>query len=285
MDLSTKFFSSITNPSRILSDLYFEKGYNLTVTEAAASINVTERYLLRVFGEKFDYVLVPKGATQCFNTEKDACFSKLKEKDLKANERIALEKDIERYKFLTRKRVFINRDSFLKFLTNNLNIDTDYVAIRLTQEENQCVSRAELDEIVDEVLKSFKFKNDYGRLVTLSEAKQILRNPLQSGRTLKDSYLKAFYANENLRKTVHDTQLHRFLEYFYSNQRYTIQGNGDERDVVRYQVVFDVKDEEIFTSFLVPNCPPKIQENIKREVIKAIKEFRENLKQQKASEK
>jgi hypothetical protein len=283
MELTDKFFKEDTDPAHVLSDLYFLEGYTLTVGEAAASINVTERYLLRVFKDEFDFVMVPTGATQCFKDTVSKHYEQLKKATLADNERIALEKEIERFRQLIRKRVFINKDSFLEFLTKNLRIETNQVAIRLSQEENQKISQAELDEVVKEVIKDFKFTDTESRFVTLSEARQLLRRSILSGRTLKETYLKKFFTNNSLKKTVHDTQLHRFLNRCYSNKKFKIQGTGDERDVVRYDVFFDIPDDEIFTSFLVPNCPPRIQANIKSEVIKQIKVFREKQKEEKKS--
>lgn len=283
MELTNKFFIEDTDPAEILSDLYFTQGYTLTVGEAAASINVTERYLLRVFKNHFDFVMVPTGATQCFKTKISEHYEQLKKATLAENERIALEKEIKRFSQLIRKRVFINKKSFLNFLTQNLIIETNQVAIRLSREENQKVSQAELDEIVADVIKDFKFNDVESRFVNDWEARQLLSKNLSSGRTLKDTYLKAFFTNSSLKKTVHDTQLHRFLNRYYSNKKFKIQGTGDERDVVRYDVFFDIPDDEIFTSFLVPNCPPRIQNNIKMEVIKQIKVFRETQAKEKKS--
>lgn len=281
MNLSSKYFNTTEKAEFVLSRLYFEQGYTLTVTEAASALDVKENYLMDVFYEHFDYVLVPAKATQCFKSKIEDCESLLKSKKLKANEKIALEKDMNRYKFLIKKRVFINYDSFIKFLTTNLYRDSNSIAIRLTNAEKQKLNQEQLEEIVEKVLESFKFEDVDRRLVTEREASKLIRNPILSGATIKAEYLK-LENTHYLRKTVHDMQLHRFLNRLYSNQRFTIKGAGDEREVVRYQVEFDMLDDEIEASFLIPYCPPKVQLAVKKEVIKEISNYVEELKKQRA---
>ena len=284
MDLSSKFFKPSEKPYKTLESLYFEKGYTLTVTEAAAALDVKERYLMDTFSEKFDFVLVPAKATQCFKDKIDECFEQLKSKNLKANEKIAIEKNLNRYCFLTKKRVFINYDSFIKFLTQNLYRDSNSIAIRITSEEKQKLSQTQLNEVVERVLERFKFEDVERRLVTQREAISLLRNPILSGASVKVEYLKREYSHY-LRRTVHDMQLHRFLNRLYSNQRFTIQGLGDEREVVRYRVEFDKADDEIDASFLIPYCDSKLKQTVKKAVIKEIAIYRKELEKQRAEER
>lgn len=287
MDLASKYFKSQFGRGSTLQELYFEKGYNLTVTEAAGALDVSERYLMDVFGDSFDYVLVPASATQCFKWKMEDCYEQLKSKGLKANEKIALEKDIKRYKFLVKKRIFINFDSFINFLTKNLYRDSTWVAIRLTNEEKQKLTQEQLEEVVERVLMRFRFDDLDRRLVTEREALRLIKNPILSGVSIKAKYLRSEHALRvnSLRRTVHDMQLHRFLNRLYSNSRYTIRGAGDERDVVRYHVEFDCADEEIEGSFLVPYCVPAKQRAIKEAVIKEIKVYREDLLKQRKEQK
>lgn len=276
MNLASTFFKKSQSPDDVLKRLYFELGYTLTVTEAAAALDVKERYLMDTFSDKFNYVLVPSGATQCFKLKIDECEKKLKSKDLKENERIAIEKDLNRYRFLIKKRVFINYDSFITFLTRNLYIDYKYVAIRLTNEEKQKLSQKELQTVVETVLERFEFEDTDRRLVTSQEAIKILKSSILSGSSIKVDYLKREYAHY-LRKTVHDMQLHRFLDRYYSNNRYSIAGLGEEREVVRYHIRFDKAYEDIEASFLVPNCDSNKRKAIKKAVIEEIKIYREKL--------
>ena len=284
MDLAFKFFKASEKPYKTLESLYFEHGYTLTVTEAAAALDVKERYLMDTFSDKFDFVLVPARATQCFTDKIDECFEQLKSKNLKANERIAIEKNLNRYRFLTKKRVFINYDSFISFLTKNLYRDSNSIAIRLTNEEKQKLSQAQLNEVVERVLERFEFEDVERRLVTEREAFSLLRNPVLSGASVKVEYLKREYSHY-LRRTVHDMQLHRFLNRLYSNQRFTIQGLGDEREVVRYRVEFDKADDEIDASFLIPYCDSKLKQTVKKAVIKEIAIYRKELEKQRAEER
>lgn len=276
MNLASKFFKASHSRSETLYRLYFEEGYTLTVSEAAAALDVKERYLMDTFSDKFDYVLVPARATQCFKAKIEECQEKLSSKDLKANERIAIEKDLSRYQFLIKKRVFINYDSFLEFLTRNLYVDYRLVAIRLTSEEKQKLNQRELNEVVETVLERFEFDDNDRRLVTKEEAFKVLKKPILSGASIKVEYLKREFSHY-LRRTVHDMQLHRFLDRYYSNDRYSIQGLGDEREVVRYHIRIDQAYEDIDASFLVPNCDPNKRTAIKKAVIKEIKVYREKL--------
>ena len=287
MDLTSKFFTNDFRRGSTLQELYFERGYNLTVTEAARALDVSERYLMDVFGDSFDYVLVPADATQCFHWKMDECRLQLKAKGLKPNEKIALEKDINRYKFLVRKRIFINFDSFINFLTKNLYRDSNLVAIRLTAEEKQRLTQEHLEAVVEKVLKRFTFEDVERRLVTEKEALKLIRKPLLSGASIKVKYLNSEHVvrKNSLRRTVHDMQLHRFLNRLYDNSRFTIRGAGDERDVVRYRVEFDCADEEIEASFLIPYCPPAKQRAVKEAVIKEIKAYREELLKQRKEQK
>lgn len=284
MDLAFKFFKASEKPYKTLESLYFEHGYTLTVTEAAAALDVKERYLMDTFSDKFDFVLVPAKATQCFTDKIDECFEQLKSKNLKANERIAIEKNLNRYRFLTKKRVFINYDSFISFLTKNLYRDSNSIAIRLTNEEKQKLTQAQLNEVVERVLERFEFEDVERRLVTEREALSLLRNPVLSGASVKVEYLKKEYFHY-LRRTVHDMQLHRFLNRLYSNQRFTIQGLGDEREVVRYRIEFDKADDEIDASFLIPYCDSKLKQTVKKAVIKEIAIYRKELEKQRAEER
>ena len=281
MDLSSNFFKASKKPYKVLESLYFEQGYILTVTEAAAALDVKERYLMDTFSDKFDFVLVPAQATQCFKDKIDECFEQLKSKNLKANEKIAIEKNLNRYRFLMKKRVFINYDSFINFLTKNLYRDSNSIAIRITNEEKQKLSQEQLQEVVEIVLERFEFEDVERRLVTEREALSLLRNPVLSGASVKVEYLKKEYFHY-LRRTVHDMQLHRFLNRLYSNQRFTIRGAGDEREVVRYRVKFDKADDEIDASFLIPYCDLRTQQAVKKAVIKEILVYREELKKQRA---
>ena len=284
MDLAFKFFKASEKPYKTLESLYFEHGYTLTVTEAAAALDVKERYLMDTFSDKFDFVLVPAKATQCFTDKIDECFEQLKSKNLKANERIAIEKNLNRYRFLTKKRVFINYDSFISFLTKNLYRDSNSIAIRLTNEEKQKLTQAQLNEVVERVLERFEFEDVERRLVTEREALSLLRNPVLSGASVKVEYVKKEYFHY-LRRTVHDMQLHRFLNRLYSNQRFTIQGLGDEREVVRYRIEFDKADDEIDASFLIPYCDSKLKQTVKKAVIKEIAIYRKELEKQRAEER
>lgn len=279
MNLASTFFKKSQSPDDVLKRLYFELGYTLTVTEAAAALDVKERYLMDTFSDKFNYVLVPAGATQCFKEKIEECQEKLSSKDLQENERIAIQKDLNRYRFLIKKRVFINYDSFITFLTRNLYIDYKYVAIRLTSEEKQKLSQKEIQEVIETVLERFEFEDTDRRLVTPEEAVKVLKKPILSGASIKVEYLKREYSHY-LRKTVHDTQLHRFIKYYYSNQRYSIAGLGEEREVVRYHIRFDKAYEDIEASFLIPYCDPNQRTAIKKAVIKEIKLYREKLDQE-----
>ncbi len=133
-------------------------------------------------------------------------------------------------------------------------------------------------------MERFEFEDVERRLVTEREAFSLLRNRVLSGASVKVEYLKREYSHY-LRRTVHDMQLHRFLNRLYSNQRFTIQGLGDEREVVRYRVEFDKADDEIDASFLIPHCDIKTQKAVKKAVIKEIKIYREELEKQRAEER
>lgn len=279
MNLASNFFKPFQSPSETLYKLYFDFGYTLTVTEAAAALDVKERYLMDTFSDKFNYVLVPAGATQCFKAKIEECQEKLSSKDLQENERIAIQKDLNRYRFLIKKRVFINYDSFITFLTRNLYIDYKYVAIRLTSAEKQKLSQEQLNEVVETVLKRFDFEDTERRLVSPDEAVKVLKRPVLSGASVKVEYLKIEHSHY-LRKTVHDMQLHRFLDRYYSNDRYSIRGLGDEREVVRYHIRIDQAYEDIDASFLVPNCDSNKRKAIKKAVIKEIKVYREKLEEE-----
>lgn len=154
MDMTIKLFDDLVHPEDTLARLFFLEGYNLTTTEAAAILDVSERYLVDLLKDNFDYVMAPRGATQCFSMIVPEAyresFTRYKEFILDKYSWNTEFNFNEHWGTLRKKRMFINRDSFRAYLARDLKTEEGDIIPELLDEVmagNTLVSAKSLQEL------------------------------------------------------------------------------------------------------------------------------------------
>lgn len=130
MDKSKDYFLDEVDPDSYqrLAKAFFKDGYDLTTTEAAELLDVTERYLVDFLKDHFDYVMAPRFATKCFKSHFTILHYSQElqaySEHVRKNIALGLETfDYDNYfKGLMKKRIFINRETFKKFLLRDLKL-------------------------------------------------------------------------------------------------------------------------------------------------------------------
>lgn len=122
MDMTDKL---LTNGKYDLEDLFLG-GYNLTVEEAADLLDMSQRYIYDRLKMYFDYISVSPGKTHELFKEGAQELIKYNRKTLsKIYPNKSAGELLDQFADLSRKRMFINKKSFRRFLLNDLKIVTE----------------------------------------------------------------------------------------------------------------------------------------------------------------
>lgn len=223
-----------------LAYLFFKEGFNLTGYECAKTLDITERYLFDKLKTSFDYVVADKGATKCFNLNYLHKYYSVYATEI--NE--LAEKygsNIDEYlKFLGRRKVFINRESYKDYLRTDLKLVQERVRFSLPLEEiPKNLTLGEIYFIIDNspTIKEY----DYSAALSDETLDGIIDGDIKlySPKQLKH------YVQVN-GKTVYDTQLYRWLNRRAGVSKLHLTTTSDERPVVRY--VFNIDEFKYFNT-------------------------------------
>lgn len=124
----------LNNESNTFEDLFFGSHYNMTVREVATLLDTSERYVCDYIKNHFDYISVTKKQTNIFLPENllytGNSHRKVMDKALLIlnagkdinNNTIVTQSVGDYYDSLVRKRLFINRQSFRRYLLRYLRV-------------------------------------------------------------------------------------------------------------------------------------------------------------------
>ena len=236
------------------TELYCEQGYDLLLQDAAQIIDVEPKWLIRSCKDKFDYIIPPAPATQSF-TEfiEDKMMKKLgwdvsdswdsEYKRISARHFLKGTHILRRG--LARKKVFVNRESFYKFLNEELKISLDLKRVSIPRSELYNLKDSELDKVRDEVLVFFELAefDAYGN-IKLKEEKNVKFEDTEyldiedyrlfSQRTLSTSgQVRTVYENPLEAKKIGDKRFRDWLDEI-DVAKVTLKKDGNERPIVRY---------------------------------------------------
>lgn len=245
------------------AELYAERGYDMLIQDCAKLLDVQEKWLVRVFGHEFDYFIAPSPATTAFSQLNILDYPKLSEKlgyvlrpELKDlalatyNKKWLKDSEEERVG-LSRKRIFVNRDSFYRFMKKNLVVVNELKKIAIPREDLKNLSNAKLDKIKHEVFSqfglgkvssggNFSFYETSGP-ITEEHFNVILTENLYAGKTIKEGFVGTTIENYLITK-IHDTQLYRWLDKVEVT-KITLKPVGNKAPVVRYLFPFNINKE------------------------------------------
>lgn len=245
------------------AELYAEKGYDMLVQDCAQLLDVNEKWLIRMFGNEFDYFIAPSPAATVFSRQKILGYHKLREKMgyveapdligpfLEAYNDSWFGKTEEERVGLSRKRIFVNRESFYRFMKKNLVVVNELKKVAIPRDDLNGLSNAKLDKIKHEVFTQFKlgevsksgnfsFYETKG-LITEEHFNVILEEKLYSGKTIKEGFVGVSVDNYLMTK-IYDTQLYRWLGKVEFT-KIILTPPGNKVPVVRYLFPFNINKE------------------------------------------
>jgi len=263
--------------------LYVNEGYDMLIQDCARLLDVEEKWLVRTFGNEFDYVLAPSPATKVFTKLEILNYPDLSTK-LGYIEMMGLEnKELRNYNSnwlmqsrdirtgLARKRIFVNRESFYRFMDKNLRVINEFKRVVVQREKLHNLSNSQLDKIKDEVFATFnlgkldergKFKfYEQNNLVNRTCVEMILKEKLFSGKSIKEQYI-SLNTDSSLVTKVYDTQLYRWLDRM-DVTKITLKPANNTAPVDRFLFPFSLREqleeirgnEEFFKENYVFNIP------------------------------
>lgn len=236
------------------TELYCEGGYDLLLQDAAQIIDVEPKWLIRSFKDKFDYIIPPAPATQSFTEfleEKmmkklgwdvnDSWNSYYKQKS--ASHFLKTTHILRRG--LARKKVFVHRESFYRFLNEELKVLLNLKRVSIPRSELHNLKDSELDKVRDEVLVFFELAefDPYGN-IKLKEKKSVKFEETEyldiedyrlfSQRTLSTSgQVRTVYENPLEAKKIGDKRFRDWLDEI-DVAKVVLKKDGNERPIVRY---------------------------------------------------
>lgn len=262
----------------------YEGDYCLTGSDVASLLDVTESYLFLKLKDKLDFVKPPREAFEWIDEdiyliEEDLCKfyvymsngNVLKEEDQKIYDHLKLKK--KELKYLKRKKVFVSKDSVIRFLKEvvDVEIHNEKVVISKSSLTDEYSTKAmnkliaefksalmdDCDENDDKVVSYTKLSDEV--------VEQILKRELKiySANSIKECFVR----DENfMGDTVHDTQFYRFLENRAAYSKLVIKSTvanlkkkAKNQSLVRYLMdveterqVFNISDEDDLIVFSVP---------------------------------
>lgn len=126
MDMTEKVLGKGTFTVDSMDAAFFKGKYDLTTTEAAAMLDLSERYLCDLLKNNFNYIVPKAFQKQCFHKDNiEHTLNMHQSAFMKMRWRIKDQDDqgIEYYFHgLIRKRMFIQRQSFRQFMINNIRV-------------------------------------------------------------------------------------------------------------------------------------------------------------------
>lgn len=118
MDMTEKL---LEKEERSFASLFFTGKYNMTVSEASDLLDMSERYICDRLKHNFDYLSVTRTQTAIFYLDNQPFYADVYAKAINKTYGHMDDKELKRYLAgLVKKRFFINRPSFRKFLLREL---------------------------------------------------------------------------------------------------------------------------------------------------------------------
>ena len=235
----------------------------MLIQDCAKLLDVQEKWLVRTFGHEFDYFIAPSPATTVFSQLNildypklsarlgyievpglvDIALKKYNEKWLKESEEVRVG--------LSRKRIFVNRESFYRFMKKHLIVVNELKKVAIPRDDLKNLSNAKLDKIKNEVFAqfglgkvsrsgNFSFYEMEGP-ITEEHFNVILEEKLYSGKTIKEGFVGVSIDNYLITK-IYDTQLYRWLDKVEVTKM-TLTPPGNKTPVVRYLFPFNINKE------------------------------------------
>lgn len=243
--------------------LYVDGGYDMLIQECAELLDVEEKWLIRNFGHEFDYVLVPSPSATIFRADRIFEYQDLSKKLGYEEEANLTAKELMKYRKawlnetkdtrvgLSRKRVFVHRQSFYDFIKGHLKVVNELKKVVIPREKLKNLPNSKLDKIKDEMFVTLTLGvlDDKGKLkfheqnsfIQDEHFNKILKEKLLSGRSIKEQYVHANIDSSLITK-VHDTQLYRWLNRMnFAKIKLTPAHN--KMPVVRYLFPFNLQQE------------------------------------------
>lgn len=246
------------------TELYAEAGYDMLIQDCAQLLDVEEKWLVKTFGHEFDYFIAPSPSTTAFSQLNILNYPKLSEKlgyvpnptltgtILMLYNETWLQKTKKERVGLSRKRIFVNRESFYEFMKKHLVVVNELKKVAIPRDDLNGLSNNKLDKIKYEVFTNFnlgKFSRsgnfsffETSGLITEEHFNVILEERLYSGKTIKDGRYFETSIESHLITKIHDTQLYRWLDKVEVT-KITLTPPGNKAPVVRYLFPFDINEE------------------------------------------
>lgn len=246
------------------TELYAEAGYDMLIQDCAQLLDVEEKWLVKTFGHEFDYFIAPSPSTTAFSQLNILNYPKLSEKlgyvpnptltgtILMLYNETWLQKTKDERVGLSRKRIFVNRESFYEFMKKHLVVVNELKKVAIPRDDLNGLSNNKLDKIKYEVFTNFnlgKFSrsgnfsfHEKAGLITEEHFNVILEEKLYSGKTIKDRRYFDPSIESSLITKVHDTQLYRWLDKVEVT-KITLTPVGNKAPVVRYLFPFNINEE------------------------------------------
>lgn len=246
------------------TELYAEAGYDMLIQDCAQLLDVEEKWLVKTFGHEFDYFIAPSPSTTAFSQLNILNYPKLSEKlgyvpnptltgtILMLYNETWLQKTKKERVGLSRKRIFVNRESFYRFMKKHLVVVNELKKVAIPRDDLKNLSNAKLDKIKYEVFTNFNLGKvsrsgnfsfyETSGLITEEHFNVILEERLYSGKTIKDGRYFETSIESHLITKIHDTQLYRWLDKVEVT-KITLTPPGNKAPVVRYLFPFDINEE------------------------------------------
>lgn len=245
------------------AELYAEEGYDMLIQECAKILDVEEKWLIRTFGHEFDYFIAPSPATTVFSQLNILNYPKLSEKlGYVPNPTLTgtilmlynegwLQTSKDKRVGLSRKRIFVNRESFYEFMKKHLVVVNELKKVAIPRDDLNGLSNNKLDKIKYELFAQFKLGevsksgnfsfHEKSGPITQEHFNVILEEKLYSGKTIKDWHIETSIESRLITK-IHDVQLYRWLDKVEVT-KITLTPVGNKAPVVRYLFPFDINEE------------------------------------------
>ena len=224
-----------------LSRLFFNEGFNITGYECARILDITERYLFDNLKPSFNYVKANKGDTACFTEFYQLTNAVAIEEQLSELRAKYITNNDAYRKFLAKKRIFINRDSFKEFLRNDLKLVIEYKRLDIDKEQIPVnVSKGEVRHIIANMPR-------VANTPLMQQLPEETLDKLVNGelRLYSPKSLKDRVAVGGL--TVYDAQLYRWIDSRANITKLALSTVSNQAPVIRY--LLNASEFEYFQDF------------------------------------
>lgn len=208
----------------------YEGDYCLTGSDVASLLDVTESYLFLKLKDKLDFVKPLRESFQWIDEdiyliEEDLCKfyvymsngNVLKQEDQKIYDHLKLKK--KELKYLKRKKVFVSKDSVIRFLKEvvDVEIHNEKVVVSKSSLTDEYSTKAMNKLIVEfkSTLMDDSDENDDKMVSYTKLSDEVVEQILERKLTIYSAKsIKEYFVQDDLfiGDTVHDTQLYRYLE-------------------------------------------------------------------------